>query len=85
MKALSSISSLFRNAFNKMHDNTGAQMLDSIHYEVKMTLKSHCLTFPNISNVIINMRIFIHNLTIAVEYTLSTIFPLRYVAIGKNI
>ena len=39
MRGLPSISSLFRNEFNKFN-NTRARMLDSI-YGIKITLKSH--------------------------------------------
>ena len=41
MRGLSSISSLFRNEFNKFN-NTRSRMLDSIyHYGIKITLKPH--------------------------------------------
>ena len=40
MQGLPSILSLFRNKFNKFN-NTRARMLDSIHHDIKNTLKSH--------------------------------------------
>ena len=40
MRGLPSILSLFRNEFNKFN-NTRARMLDSISYDIKITLKSH--------------------------------------------
>ena len=40
MRGLLSILSLFCNEFNKFN-NTGAQMLDSIYQDIKITLNSH--------------------------------------------
>ena len=40
MRGLPSILSLFCNEFNKFN-NTRARMLDSLSYDIKITLKSH--------------------------------------------
>ena len=53
MRGLPSILSLFRNEFNKFN-KTGARMLDSIyHYDIKVTLKTHCCR-NNVSRTSVN-------------------------------